>query len=100
MKHFIVISIIIALIGLNSFAIINNMKDPRSVVIPNDSVERIVNKKYRRAIDKLEDDDRKMLMYFFANWSSSGGGDYPEGFTIGAAIDAQTEILMGVGHGL
>lgn len=70
--------------------------DPLATEIPNSVQQRHVNKEFRSSVLKLEDEERDLLNQFFVGWDETGGGSFPEGFTIGAAIDAQRRVYLGM----
>lgn len=81
-----------------SMSLYRRYNNPRMVVLPNTRIERLENQRYRNAVEKLSDDDRRLLSGFFVMWRVTGGGNFPDGFTIGNAIDAQYEVLLDAGY--
>lgn len=99
MKTMIVtVLVVVVLVSVNVVSLISRSRNPRMVVLPSTRIERLENQRYRNAVEKLSDDERVLLNGFFVMWRVTGGGDFPNGFTIGNALDAQQEVLMEAGY--
>ncbi len=65
--------------------------DPRSTVIPQDIETWETNKKFSNSVDKISDDDKKLLLAY-AMRKAFSGEEIEEGITIGEAIDSEKKI--------
>lgn len=72
---------------------------PHSVEVPTTRRGQMTNKEYRKAVEKLSSDDRRLLNSFIA-MGNMVNMPIPKGMTIGQAIDMQEQMLIEVGIGI